>query len=84
MHKNRKTKRPALHIGDALKRGRQAEGKNQQELADLAGVDRDTVSRWESGRYDLLSIPWVTAERIADLYGKASDPLFAALKKLVR
>ncbi len=64
---------PTPRLGNRLKVARAERGLSQQQLADLAGVTRQTVSAIETGQYGPSALlAFVLAERL----GKRVDELF--------
>lgn len=51
---------------------RKANGHSQQEVAVMSGVDRTTVSRFESGR--VMELGFNKIERLFALYGQELAP----------
>lgn len=56
---------PPLSRGEILER-RSELGMSQQQLADALGIDRKTLSRWETGDRTPLSLVRLALERIAE------------------
>lgn len=55
-----------MTIGDRIKERRKALGMSQDELSELTGANRVTISQYENGKY----LPSVTAlQRIAEALG---------------
>lgn len=57
-------------FGRNLKRLREAKGLTQQQLADLIGLSRTSVTNQEAGRQ---STPWATLMLLADVLGVSLD-----------
>lgn len=61
-----------MDIGNKLRCGRQKKGLTQEQVAQVVGVSRQTVSNWETGK----SLPDVISViRLSDLYGVSLDQL---------
>ncbi len=61
-----------IFIGTKLKALRMENHLRQEQVAKLVGVDRSTVSLWES---DQRQPPYGTLVRLANLYGVTTDYL---------
>jgi len=68
-------------IGTKIKKRRQALGiRTQQELADLVGVSRTTVSDWESGRH----LPERFIGKLEEVLGPLDEDLSDRMYRLQR
>lgn len=69
-----------IHVGDALRKARLSRGLRQDDLADLLGVDRSTIARYERGTRSmnvstLLQVAQVLQRPATTLLpGISSDP----------
>lgn len=59
-----------IELGDRLKKLRMENHLRQDQVARLVGVERSSVSLWES---NLRQPPYTTLVRLADLYGVTTD-----------
>ncbi len=69
-----KTMKPAKIIGNNLKNYRDRFGYSQADIAKLLGVERSTISKYESGERE-ISI--VHLNKLSDLYGVEIEDLVA-------
>lgn len=69
-------KRKAL-TGEQLKRMRERAGMTQQALADLLGVHRQTVTRWENGAAEIPTLAAISARWLLRPKPKLADPVSA-------
>ena len=54
-------------IGDRIKAAREAAGMTQSDLARAAGVNRQSVSAWESGAYSPGLYSLVVLSRVLEM-----------------
>ncbi|MDE6879770.1 MAG: helix-turn-helix domain-containing protein [Oscillospiraceae bacterium] len=66
-------------LPERLKRLRQSMHLSQEQLARLLGVDRSTISSYES---DVRQPPLDTLSRIADVFGVSTDYLLGRTNEL--
>lgn len=67
------------YLPERLKRLRQSMQLSQKQLARLLGVDRSTISSYES---NIRQPPLVTLSRIADVFGVSTDYLLGRTSEL--
>lgn len=56
----------ASNSGRYIRKNRKLKNLSQEELADLVGVSRNTISDWENGK---VSIKYENAETLAEVFG---------------
>jgi transcriptional regulator with XRE-family HTH domain len=64
-------------LGTQIADARRAKGMTQQRLADLLGVDRKTVNRWETGRTNGLG---PNVARLGEVLGWSAEGVAAVLR----
>ena len=67
-----------MTVGERVKKARKARGMTQRQLADACGVFVNTISYWETGRFEPT---WYTMVRVAEVLNVSLDWFAGRMKR---